>query len=165
MVAVARSRRSLTEREDLPPFAADVLEGLGAVPKRIPAKYFYDIHGSELFERITTLPEYYPTRCEIEALTAHAKQIAAVIPEGSALIEFGSGSNRKARILLAAASPKLAAYVPVDINGGMLQEEAAERTARGGLIPAQCGEDSRAEGAADHRRRSDQGTRNSECGL
>jgi dimethylhistidine N-methyltransferase len=79
-----------------------------------------------LFERITEQPEYYPTRCEIEALTAHAEQITAVIPEGSALIEFGSGSNRKARILLAAASSKLAAYVPVDINGGMLQEEAAE---------------------------------------
>ena len=126
MVALAHPRHPQLRQEELTPFASDVLEGLRGIPKRIPAKYFYDAAGSELFERITEQPEYYPTRCEIEALTAHAEQITAVIPEGSALIEFGSGSNRKARILLAAASSKLAAYVPVDINGGMLQEEAAE---------------------------------------
>jgi dimethylhistidine N-methyltransferase len=125
MVAVARSRRQQSSREALSPFAADVLEGLSATPKRIPAKYFYDARGSELFERITELPEYYLTRCEIEALRAHAADIAALIPEGAALVEFGSGSNTKARIVLAAA-PKLAAYVPVDINGEMLQQEAAE---------------------------------------
>jgi dimethylhistidine N-methyltransferase len=125
MVALARPRRPQLRQEELTPFASDVLEGLRGIPKRIPAKYFYDAAGSELFERITEQPEYYPTRCEIEALTAHAKAIAAVIPQGAALVEFGSGSNRKARILLAAVS-KLAAYVPVDINGEMLQAEAAE---------------------------------------
>lgn len=125
MVAVARSRRQHSSRDELSPFAADVLEGLSSTPKRIPAKYFYDARGSELFERITEQPEYYPTRCEVEALRAHAGEIATVIPEGAALVEFGSGSNTKARILLA-ATPKPAAYVPVDINGEMLEKEAAE---------------------------------------
>lgn len=125
MVALARSRRPQPSSQELSPFAADVLDGLRSTPKRIPAKYFYDAKGSELFERITEQPEYYPTRCEIEALAAHAGDIAALIPDGAALIEFGSGSNRKARIVLAAAKG-LAAYVPVDINGDMLEQEAAE---------------------------------------
>ena len=125
MVALARPRRQQSSRDQLSPFAADVLDGLSATPKRIPAKYFYDARGSELFERITEQPEYYPTRCEIEALHAHAADIAALIPAGAALVEFGSGSNTKARIVLAAA-PTLAAYVPVDINGAMLDKEAAE---------------------------------------
>ena len=125
MVAVAHSRRSFTERDDLSPFAADVLDGLGAVPKRIPAKYLYDVYGSELFERITEQPEYYPTRCEMEVLRDKAAEIAALIPENAAVVEFGSGSNRKARLLLAAA-PHLSAYVPVDISAQMLEMEAAE---------------------------------------
>jgi len=125
MVAVARSRRQQFSRDELSAFAVDVLDGLSATPKRIPAKYFYDARGSDLFERITEQPEYYPTRCEIEALRAHAADIAALIPKGAALVEFGSGSNTKARILLAAV-PQLAAYVPVDINGVMLEQEAAE---------------------------------------
>ena len=125
MVAVARSRRQRSSRDELSAFTVDVLDGLSATPKRIPAKYFYDARGSDLFERITEQPEYYPTRCEIEALRAHAADIAALVPEGAALVEFGSGSNTKARILLAAV-PQLAAYVPVDINGVMLELEAAE---------------------------------------
>lgn len=125
MVALAKTRRQQHPPEELTPFAKDALEGLHATRKRVPAKYFYDAAGSELFERITEQPEYYPTRCEIEALRAHAAEIARVIPDGAALVEFGSGSNKKARIVLAAV-PKLAAYVPVDINGEMLQQEAAE---------------------------------------
>jgi dimethylhistidine N-methyltransferase len=125
MVALAKSRRPQHPPEALTPFGQDVLEGLHATPKRIPAKYFYDAAGSELFERITEQPEYYPTRCEIEALQKHAGDIAKLIPDGAALVEFGSGSNKKARIVLA-ATPKLAAYVPVDINGEMLEKEAAE---------------------------------------
>jgi dimethylhistidine N-methyltransferase len=124
MVALAKSRRQLLP-EHLTPFAQDVLEGLNGTPKRLPAKYFYDAAGSELFERITEQPEYYLTRCEMEALQSHASGISGLTPEGAALIEFGSGSNKKARIVLAAAT-KLAAYVPVDINGEMLQQEAAE---------------------------------------
>jgi dimethylhistidine N-methyltransferase len=105
-------------------FAADVIAGLTATPKRLPPKYFYDSAGSELFERITTLPEYYPTRCEISILQAHAQDIAALIPSGAALIEFGSGSSAKTRIVLKAAKG-LAAYVPVDISGEFLEQQAA----------------------------------------
>jgi dimethylhistidine N-methyltransferase len=125
MVALARSRRSQLPSDELSAFANDVLEGLRVVPKRIPAKYFYDDAGSALFEKITEQPEYYPTRCEMEILRERAPEIAKLIPDGAALVEFGSGSNKKVRILLAAA-PKLAAYVPVDINGQMLEQEAAE---------------------------------------
>ena len=78
-----------------------------------------------LFEQITDLPEYYPTRTELRILQDNAAAIAAYIPPGSALVEFGSGSSRKTRILLAAA-PQLAAYVPVDISGEMLEQEAIE---------------------------------------
>jgi L-histidine Nalpha-methyltransferase len=103
-------------------FAADVIDGLTAQPKTLPAKYFYDLAGSALFERITELPEYYPTRCEIGILQAHAPAIASMFPPGCALIEFGSGSSRKARILLIAAAT-VAAYVPVDISGDFLQQD------------------------------------------
>jgi dimethylhistidine N-methyltransferase len=123
MVAVARKR--LPKAEAASAFETDVLDGLSATPKRLPPKYFYDGTGSLLFERITELPEYYPTRCEIRILRDHARDIARLIPEGAALVEFGSGSNKKARILLRAA-PVLAAYVPVDICGEMLEQEAAE---------------------------------------
>jgi dimethylhistidine N-methyltransferase len=124
MVALARSRRPLPQSAD-DSFAADVVGGLQATPKRLPAKYFYDAAGSQLFERITDLPEYYPTRCEMRILLEHAADIAKLIPQGTALIEFGSGSSKKARILLRAL-PKLAAYVPVDICGEMIEQEAAE---------------------------------------
>ena len=125
MVAVARSSRLQPQSAEINAFEADVLDGLMRTPKRVPAKYFYDAEGSVLFEKITDLPEYYPTRCEMRVLADHAADIARLIPEGAALVEFGSGSNKKARILLAAA-PKLAAYVPVDICGEMLEQEAAE---------------------------------------
>ena len=123
MVALARTSRQLQSEEDA--FASDVLGGLTATPKRVPPKYFYDETGSHLFDRITELPEYYPTRCEMRILETHAGEIAKLIPEGAALVEFGSGSNKKARILLKAA-PKLACYVPVDICGEMVEQEAAE---------------------------------------
>ena len=106
-------------------FEADVLEGLNETPKRLPPKYFYDAAGSQLFERITALPEYYPTRCEMSILREHGCDIAKLVPQGAALIEFGSGSNKKARILLS-AFPPLAAYVPVDICGEMIEQEARE---------------------------------------
>jgi dimethylhistidine N-methyltransferase len=106
-------------------FAADVIAGLTAQPKTLPAKYFYDLTGSALFERITELPEYYPTRCEIALLQEHAPAIASMFPPGCALIEFGSGSSRKARILLAAAAT-VAAYIPVDISGDFLQQDLAQ---------------------------------------
>jgi dimethylhistidine N-methyltransferase len=105
-------------------FATDVIEGLTAFPKRLPPKYFYDETGSELFERITALPEYYPTRTELAILEQKAGAITALFDADTALIEFGSGSSRKVRILLG-ASPALTAYVPVDISPEMLNGEAA----------------------------------------
>ena len=105
-------------------FATDVLAGLTATPKRLSPKYFYDSAGSALFERITELPEYYPTRREIGILQERAGDIAALIPSGAALIEFGSGSSTKTRIVLSNA-PSLAAYVPVDISADFLRQQAA----------------------------------------
>lgn len=106
-------------------FAADVIAGLSAEPKSVPPKYFYDLAGSALFERITRLPEYYPTRCEIGILEDNAPAIASMFPPGCALIEFGSGSSRKARILLSAAAT-VEAYVPVDISGDFLQQDLTQ---------------------------------------
>ena len=106
-------------------FARDVIGGLTARPKRLPPKYFYDEAGRALFEQITAQPEYYPTRVELALLRERAGDIAQFFPAGSALIEFGSGSSKKVRILLAAA-PAIAAYVPVDISSEMLIQEAEE---------------------------------------
>jgi dimethylhistidine N-methyltransferase len=125
MVAAVAHKDLPQQSGDISAFKADVLEGLRATPKQVPAKYFYDAAGSHLFERITELPEYYPTRCEMKTLREHAADIAKLIPQSAALVEFGSGSSKKARILLRAA-PKLAAYVPVDICGEMIEQEAIE---------------------------------------
>jgi L-histidine Nalpha-methyltransferase len=123
MDALARDLRPLKAEPSA--FEADVLAGLTASPKRIPAKYFYDGAGSQMFERITEVPEYYPTRTEMRILRDRGAEIAKLIQPGAALVEFGSGSSKKARILLR-ASPPLAAYVPVDICGEMVEQEAAE---------------------------------------
>jgi len=104
-------------------FGRDVIAGLTARPKTLPPKYFYDEAGAQLFEAITATPEYYPTRCEMEILRDRASEIAQFTPQGSALVEFGSGSSRKARLVLA-ATPGIAAYVPVDISSKMLADEA-----------------------------------------
>jgi dimethylhistidine N-methyltransferase len=106
-------------------FAVEVVAGLCAKPKRLPAKYFYDLAGSALFERITQLPEYYPTRCELALLRDNAPAIASLFPPSCALVEFGAGSSKKARILLGAAAT-VEAYVPVDISGDFLQQDAAQ---------------------------------------
>jgi dimethylhistidine N-methyltransferase len=119
------ARIARAEPAEASQFARDVLAGLTARPKRLSPKYFYDANGARLFEAITALPEYYPTRCELAILREHAAAIARFVPERAAVIEFGSGSSRKARILLAAA-PQAAAYVPVDISTEMLADEAAE---------------------------------------
>ena len=122
---VALARKTQPQDEESADFAADVLNGLAATPKRLSPKYFYDDAGSLLFERITELPEYYPTRCELAILRTHAADIVKLIPPGAALVEFGSGSTKKARILLRAAR-ELGCYVPVDICGEMVEREAAE---------------------------------------
>ena len=97
------------------PFASDVLAGLRQRRKSLPCRYFYDARGSELFEKITALPEYYPTRAEIALLEAYAGEMAALAGPNCTLIEFGSGSSRKTDILLRAI-PELSAYVPIDIS-------------------------------------------------
>lgn len=104
-------------------FAADVLDGLSRQPKQLSPKYFYDAAGSELFEQITVLPEYYPTRTELGILRAHGADIAAIIPEGAALVEFGAGATTKARLLLQHC--RIGAYVPVDISGDFLKAQAS----------------------------------------
>jgi dimethylhistidine N-methyltransferase len=120
---LARTVRARKHSGAASEFARDVIAGLSATPKLLWAKYFYDDAGSALFERITALPEYYPTRTEIGILNERADEIARFIRPGAALIEFGSGSTVKARILLRAAA--VAAYVPVDISAGFLNQEAA----------------------------------------
>ncbi|HEX3407420.1 MAG TPA: ergothioneine biosynthesis protein EgtB [Caulobacteraceae bacterium] len=105
-------------------FRRDVLEGLARRPKSVPPKWFYDARGSELFEQITELPEYYPTRAETQLLTRIAPELAARIPDGAVLIEYGSGASAKTRLLLDAA-PQLAAYAPIDISVSALEAAAA----------------------------------------
>ncbi|MFF8032042.1 L-histidine N(alpha)-methyltransferase [Streptomyces sp. NPDC016626] len=97
---------------------ADVRAGLTGSPRTLPPKWFYDAHGSELFERITALPEYYPTRAEREILLARSGEIAAV-SGARTLVELGSGSSEKTRYLLDALTG-LRSYVPVDVSESAL---------------------------------------------
>ncbi len=105
-----------------PAFRRDVLHGLDARPRTIPARWFYDRAGSELFEAITALPEYYVSRTERALLCSVADDVAALAGPGRAIVEFGSGSCAKTPILLSAVNP--AAYVPIDISTGFLWESA-----------------------------------------
>ncbi len=124
-------RRSL--RAELAPldeeFAAEVLAGLSREPKSLPCRYFYDARGSELFEEITELAEYYPTRAELAILRDHAGEIAARVAPGAVLVEFGSGSSRKTEILLD-AMPGLAAYVAIDVSACALEGARSRLEAR-----------------------------------
>jgi len=110
--------------DDLVRFRADVLVGLSAAQKTIPAKYFYDERGSALFEEITTLHEYYPTRTELAILADNAAAIAARAGPGARLLEYGSGASVKVRLLLDALDGPHA-YVPVDISRDHLHDAAA----------------------------------------
>src|ERR1043165_3249263 len=127
MAAHARSALRYSARHEAA--AADscayhVIAGLSEPQKWLSAKYFYDAAGSALFEEITRLAEYYPTRTELSILESRAREMAGYVPLSAALVEFGAGSARKARILVE-ATPQLAAYVPVDISGEFLAQEAA----------------------------------------
>lgn len=108
---------------------ADVCEGLQQIPKTLPAKYFYDDRGSQLFEQICDLPEYYPTRTEASILQTAAPEIAN-LTGNSELVELGSGSSSKTRLLLDAYSQSLKdetaslIYRAIDVSGGILQESA-----------------------------------------
>ena len=116
------------EVHDLSPsveqFRADVLHGLGTVPKSIPCKYFYDEHGSRLFDRITQLKEYYLTRTELAIMRRHAPEMAALLGPECIMIEYGSGSSLKTRLLLEQLNAP-AAYMPVDISGEHLRRSVA----------------------------------------
>ena len=124
MSVVVRRPRALAVGDPGRAFLDDVVAGLLAEPKRLPPKYFYDQMGSELFQRITALPEYYLTRTETGILETRASEIAKLIPANAAVVEFGAGSSEKTRILLRAA-PHISAYVPVDISGAFLAVETA----------------------------------------
>lgn len=114
-------------------FRADVLEGMRQRQKAIPARWLYDDAGSELFEAITQVPEYYPTRAETEILRSRGSEFAKAIGPDRAVVEFGSGSSVKTPLLLEAIKPS--AYVPLDIAGDFLREAAAELSAKFPEIP------------------------------
>jgi dimethylhistidine N-methyltransferase len=117
-----RTPRQDRERDEL---FRSVIAGLTGSPKTLPCKYFYDELGSQLFEEITTLPEYYPTRTEIALLERHAGEIAQLVPPGAAVVEFGSGSSTKTEVLLRTLrAPR--AYLPLEISPSALYP-AAER--------------------------------------
>ena len=106
-----------------PAFRADVLAGLAAPVPAVPARWLYDHRGSELFDAITRLPSYYPTRTETALLGRVLPEIAALAADDCAIVELGSGSSTKTPLLLRGVRPQ--AYVPVDISGDYLRESAA----------------------------------------
>ncbi len=113
------ARRTETEDAQAAAFRHDLVEGLSQDQKAVPPKWFYDSEGSRLFEVITTLPEYYPTRQEMALLRERAAALTADFGPDAVLVEFGSGASEKTRILLDAA-PDLGAYVPLDISEAAL---------------------------------------------
>jgi dimethylhistidine N-methyltransferase len=127
MHMVATSQASAPfDRQPFPQdeFARAVVAGLSQARKTLPARYFYDLQGSQLFEAITVLPEYYPARTEIEILRRHSADIAQLASGGRVVVEFGSGSSTKTPLLLDQVDA--AAYVPIDISERFLQESASQ---------------------------------------
>jgi L-histidine Nalpha-methyltransferase len=114
--------------EERSSFASDVRRGLSAVRKSIPPRYFYDDLGSALFEAITYTPEYYVTRAEVEILTGYRREIATALGEVLQIVELGSGSGRKTRILLdeIVRTGRPIEYIPVDVDVSMLQKAAID---------------------------------------
>jgi L-histidine N-alpha-methyltransferase len=121
----------------------DVRDGLTQTPKSLPPKWFYDSVGSDLFDQITRLPEYYPTRAEAEILRARSAEIA-VASGADTLVELGSGTSEKTRMLLDALrdSGSLRRFVPFDVDAGVLNAagEAIQREYPGVEIDAVCGD-------------------------
>ena len=115
-------------------FARAVIEGLSQRRKSLPCRFFYDARGSALFEEITELPEYYPTRTEAAILAAHAADLAAGFAAGGVIVEFGSGSSRKTEILLA-EMPRIAAYVAIDVSPSALADAQARLRRRFPQVP------------------------------
>jgi dimethylhistidine N-methyltransferase len=115
----------LDDRQPGDGLLADALSGLSQSPKRLPSKYFYDARGSELFERICEQPEYYPTRTELAIMRKHVGEIAAALGPDVRLVEYGSGSGLKTRLLLHSLESPVA-YVPVEISRSALAESVAK---------------------------------------
>lgn len=139
MNAVAdRAVARLTDLRPTPDdILGDVLEGLARTPKRLPSKYFYDAEGSRLFEAITRTPEYYPTRVELGLMEACADEIARAVGPRAHVVEYGSGSGRKTRLLLEALDDPVA-YTPIEISRTALLasvERLAEEFGRVELLP------------------------------
>lgn len=117
-------------------FEIEVHRGLSKDPKELPSRFFYDHLGSDLFARITELPEYYLTRCEYEILTAHARDLAAMMPdEPFLLVELGAGDGRKTAVLIDAfvSHDRQFAYIPIDISAEALR--SLEHTLRDHAVP------------------------------
>jgi L-histidine N-alpha-methyltransferase len=135
--------RHLTEADRTAALAADVRAGLCARPKELPPKWFYDGEGSRLFEAITELPEYYPTRRERAILRAHADEIAA-LTRAETLVELGSGTSEKTRLLLDALAARgcLTGIVPFDVDDTVLAAAGAQLAAEyhGVLVHAVVGD-------------------------
>lgn len=129
---------AIAEKVD-PAFAHDVLTGLAQNPPAIPARWFYDEQGSRLFDDITNLPEYYPTRTELTILGSAMPDIAAAIGPGRAVVDYGAGSQTKTPLLLQGIAPAL--YAPVDISGAHLRTSAdalAERFPDLPILPVEA---------------------------
>lgn len=124
-------------------FLADVMAGLTAAPKALAPKYFYDAHGCTLFDAICELDEYYPTRTEMAIMHADAGAMAECLGPDTVLIEFGSGTSRKTRVLIDALRPL--AYVPIDIAGGQVDASGRALAAAypGMTVTAVCADYSR----------------------
>ncbi|MEW6736275.1 MAG: L-histidine N(alpha)-methyltransferase [Acidobacteriota bacterium] len=120
---LSRSVQLLDCQPDLSSLRSEVLDGLRSPVKRLPCKLFYDEKGSRLFEQICQLPEYYLTRTEMAIIRAHIAEIVSCIKDTNVLIEYGSGSSEKTRILLDHL-PALNAYVPIDISKEQLLRSA-----------------------------------------
>src|SRR5437763_7652708 len=103
----------------------DARNGLWSAPPRLPARWFYDDVGSRLFDEITRLPEYYPPRAETEILTEHSADVGG-LTEATRLIELGSGTSTKTRLLLAALTTggRRIRFVPIDVSGSTLEDAA-----------------------------------------
>src|SRR5205823_5059365 len=115
-------------------FLRDVLQGLARQQKELPCKYFYDETGSRLFDEICELPEYYLTRTELAIMHQRADEMVSAIGRGRVLIEYGSGSSMKTRLLLERAQ-SLAGYVPIDISAAQLASAVHELRARYPALP------------------------------
>src|SRR5579862_8360353 len=123
MITTAFPHPAATSRLARHRMQTDVLNGLRSHPKMLPSKYFYDEAGSQLFEQITTLDEYYLTRTELAIMERHSREMADLIGPRCLLIEYGSGSSTKTRLLLDQLREPVG-YVPIDISDDFLRSSA-----------------------------------------